>query len=555
MKRLLLALSAWAFAGSVVAAVPPIPPSAPTISSVYNLGATLRSQGWSVIGSFGMNLGGAALANVSISNQINGSTFAFTEVSPVGVPKIRLLYDNYYTNGVPNNELPNTNDIYIHAGVNAYQGVVTDTTINSEQYGRAYGKQLLITDDIAYPVTANTEFLVRTYCGFTGSTLLCPRNDGPLPTGYVPSTHEGATGEDAVVLGNPYATASANSFQGYGPVAVLGYTGSQPNPSLGCEGDSIPGGTGDGAGERPGANGWCLRAVNDIQTLSEQYSGSITPLYGHMIDAHSGDTLANFITAGQHEAQIRDQSFTSTVMSDLGTNDLGVSVIATMKANKLTEAALWACYMQATCPGQLNVKFVAATLLPRTTSTDGGVTVTNQTKTGNETERVQFNDWLRDTSAAGFVAQAAAATGLSTSAFGVFDASAAVEVNASNVLTQDGGYWIAPTGSAAYSGTITGSPVSNGFTDTAISPSTVNAFRGYTIVFTSGTDAGFNSVVITQAASTGVISAVQFHATPSTGNAYGLWSNVAFFDGTHPASYGHQLIAAAFETWLKANIR
>ena len=548
MKKLICALagvlclvSGEAWGGATV------PPAAWTVQP--SAGYTLRQQGWSVIGSFAMNLGGATMLTPGgmVQNSVQGATTNFSVLPTVAVPKLRLLFGCWYVNAVPNDELTCPNDIYIAAGVMSPWNTPTgpDPTFNGDKYGRLFSRGLMLSDPINFPVTPGTVFSVRTYCGVTSAAFTCANNPLTIQTTWNASTTEGAIQEDATKFAVSAIGATTNAYSGFGPLAILGFTGTTPAKSLYCAGDSIAAGTGDGSGQRNGLAGYCERIANGVTAVNEQYPTNITATFGFGIGAHSGDTLANFVTAGQHEQQVAVASYFTTVDSNMGTNDLAAS-LATIKANKLTEAELYVCNNATSCAGvQPNVHFITNTLLPKTTSTDGWITVANQTVTSGESNRIAFNDWLRDTSASGFVAQAAAATGLPASAFGVFDAANAVEVNSSNVLTQDGGFWFAPVGqSAAFTGSVTSGAASNGFTDSTLTAAT-NTYRGYAVVFTSGGSANFGATISTQT-SAGAVLAQGFHATPSVGNTYKLWQQVCTQDGTHPTSWCHQTVAAAF---------
>jgi hypothetical protein len=213
-----------------------------------------------------------------------------------------------------------------------------------------------------------------------------------------------------------------------------------------------------------------------------------------------------------------------------GTNDLGVRTAAQIQANILEiTAALNAKGMQV----------FWCTLIPKTTSTNGWSDVAGQTKTGSESVRLAVNAWLRDTSANGYVAQA----GGSRKA-GVFDVCAPIEVNASNVLTQDGGYWKAVAASA--SGTSSGGNTSTTLNDTSKSWTT-NQFAGQYVYITGGTGAGQVAGYIVSNTATQLTVKSSWTTTPDATSTY-LIVNGYTTDGTHPTVNGHAAMATMIDT-------
>jgi len=162
--------------------------------------------------------------------------------------------------------------------------------------------------------------------------------------------------------------------------------------------------------------------------------------------------------------------------------------------------------------------------------------------------RANFNSWLRDGSGAGFVAQAAAAAGVSASLIGVIDVCKYTEVNASNVLTLNGGFWRIPSTTPLITGTLSAVAANYQFTDSGKSMA-AQAYAGYNFLMTSGVAAPSASVV-----GQGCISwnnATTFNtnnstigATPTVGDAYAICS-IGTIDGTHPSTTGHIWAAQA----------
>jgi hypothetical protein len=158
--------------------------------------------------------------------------------------------------------------------------------------------------------------------------------------------------------------------------------------------------------------------------------------------------------------------------------------------------------------------------------------------------------------------------GSSTNVKGAFDLSAAVgEVNASGVVTTDGGYWPAAvaTGTTA---TLTGSPTTTAFTVTG-TPFVAHGQAGQLVQMTSGAQNG----VVATCSDNGSTSTLTLYAngasrgTGVSGQTYqGLASApaagdtlsmlyAATYDGTNPSLYMHHNAGTTFGAWAVANLK
>ena len=310
--------------------------------------------------------------------------------------------------------------------------------------------------------------------------------------------------------------------------------------TLSLIGDSIMAGTGD-HGWVPGRGGFAVRAA--CNQLTKIFNPALTPAFAHNRSAAGGDKALQYgetsNTSQYERSHVELAGFGSTVICNYGTNDLSSGLSAMQTA--ILQIASWHLRK-----GQA---FYQCTLFPKTASTNGFLTASNQTTGGSfETVRVNFNSWLRDGSAAGFVAQAAASAGVSASLIGVIDVCKYTEVNASNVLTLNGGFWRIPSTTPLLTGTLTSVAASYQFTDGAKSM-TAQTYAGYNFLMTSGVAAPSASVV-----GQGCISwnnATTFNtnnssigATPAVGDAYAICS-LSTIDGTHPSTTGHIWAAQA----------
>ncbi|MBO0947491.1 hypothetical protein [Fibrella forsythiae] len=315
----------------------------------------------------------------------------------------------------------------------------------------------------------------------------------------------------------------------YYPVAILGKT-KTPKKTVGLIGDSIMSGTGD-AGYPSNRGGFGVRALCNQYEMG--YNASTDPLYAYTYVPQGSEQAVQFADRRMNRLRLGLTELCGNVICNYGTNDLSLGV-SSIKGSLLTIAKLYT---------DRGIKFFTCTILPRTNSTDGWATISNQATQGTtETTRLAVNAWLRDTGATGFVAQAAA-TGL----VDVIDVCKYVEVNSANVLTQDGGFWRIPADGTLVSGSVTGGNSSIGISDNTKSFTRLQ-YAGYSIKFTSG---GANNLVrcLNNSITNQLLWNDSVSPTPAVGDSY-IITNVATQDGTHPTSQGHIWMAQAVQEKL-----
>jgi hypothetical protein len=235
-----------------------------------------------------------------------------------------------------------------------------------------------------------------------------------------PSVSAGSGSDQTAVSGIAWFTGTNNTV--FGPMSVLITPDAGFNTAVvGLVGDSIMSGSND-LNDR----GFAARALI-AANIPYHYFGrggekaqDISPLTGNV---------------GFKSRIIRLESCTHAIC-EYSTNDfVALRTLAQVKADLL---AIW------TMLQTRGVGVYQTTCLPRTTSSDNWATAPNQTPPTWEAYRTGLNDWLRDGSAAGAIAQSAGAL------LTVFDTANTVEVNSSNVLTQNGGRWITNGTGTAY---------------------------------------------------------------------------------------------------------
>jgi hypothetical protein len=244
---------------------------------------------------------------------------------------------------------------------------------------------------------------------------------------------------------NQLATSGASSWNSstfavcYGPVELAGQPLTQQGKPIvvGIIGDSIEGGQ-TSAGNNSNGMGPAAQA---LAMLNIPWRGMW----------HFGDGIVNQVQATYFRSRGQMLAGCTHVIIESSTNDIwGGSSQATVEAAVL-KMATWA--------SSAGAKVFLTTITPRVTTTDSGVTVVNQTQNGtNEPIRQAENNWRRAGCPISPTTLAAVAVGtggaITVGQAGhpitaVIDYCGAVEVNGSNTLTTNGGYYaVSPIGTA-----------------------------------------------------------------------------------------------------------
>ena len=334
-------------------------------------------------------------ANGATSDGLGGFVYGATNASPI---VISTNYNHNLTTG-------NTVTISGVGGNTAANGAFTVTVINAVSFSLNIS-------------TGNGAYSSGGY--FTGSDL---SQDG--------SANMAGTGGTLV----------------YGPRAIYGGTPYGVTP-LWCAifGDSIAAGSGDAV-----QGGWVLRGLGSANTFFET---SIPTLQCALPGTTASEFAADQLSYFQGSIRRRQAGFGAPyAFLQYGTNDIFGSsrTLAQIQADNLAIGQALALR---------GSRVLVSTLTPRTTSTDSWTTTTNQTRLSAESVRTSYNSWLRGgapVTLSGGLATAvtvgtagAVLAGMSGHPFWkVIDPAAYVEVNASNALTLNGGYWIV-NGTANY---------------------------------------------------------------------------------------------------------
>jgi lysophospholipase L1-like esterase len=340
----------------------------------------------------------------------------------------------------------------------------------------------------------------------------------------------------------------------YGPEAVYGVTASgRLYPSLQVVGDSITIGYAD-----PGDNDGSFAALNRGGWAQRALAALGVPYSIGALSGESGYSLTSGY-AVPYARLCRDQVgvHATHVIAAYGRNDINLRYSVPETAEQIL------AFMQA---GALRLvkqvcgrgrHLAVTTVLPTPGSNTGYTTAAGaipiSASRADEAARRLYNAWLRDASAAGFLAQAQALiTGwASTAQVRVIDICAPIETNQAGALAQDGGCFLVPPVATIYeSGTATGGTTSRLIDSTKTW--TPNAYRGRVVWIHAGTGQYSNAVVQYNDATTlYCIAPFSGSATPNNTSEYRI-VDTPTADATHPAPWGNAIIAAGVEDAIEA---
>lgn len=513
----------------------------PSIAGTAGLANIMANGGWQILTDRPSNMAHQnplTLAQIR-SGSVNCFTVRLRQTALFAASHIVLVLSNCSTDNSLM-ETPGRNRIRFKAalqkngpgGVTDESGARVAVTFAGQLFGECAPDGLLISDPVPFDVVAGEVFFVRYapyvagpsyYINALGGTM-GGTNAGALNNG------DGLVAGDAVMAGTTGGTFNSNTNCLNG---VLGFS-STPQRTVALIGDSICLGTGDG-GVMTQWGGYLVRLMRNQTAFVTTSSniGSVTSNFPFVHMARGMLTAAAFALRNQSYKELKLAEFATTVVWEYGINDVGAGTALTAMQTNLLAVAQWFIAR--------GKKFIACTLTPQTTSTDQFRTAANQTPGVNDSIRTGYNSWLRDASAAGFIAQAG---GLSVA--DVLDVAAAVEVNPANVSTLNGGRWPSAFSTSDFSGSITSGAATNGFADSSQNAAQ-DAYRGYCLRMTSGAASG-QVVIINNQSATGVYGfATNLSTTPSVGDSYVIYRPYTA-DGTHPSTYGHMTIANRLNT-------
>lgn len=416
------------------------------------------------------------------------ATYVATYQAPEDIMNLTLVYGNYVGNG----DTFSGNDIQVKACIQytgsaiepVFFGVSRTVTITN-------GAPFVESSPVGLYIPKDTTFTIRTWVSVAAPGMFIPLN-----TSFTIAMGEGfVSGSDAVDSTTP---PTLSDGQGYGPFAVYAQTRKRSPKAVCILGDSIA--TGYNGVSAPTIASFVQKAFNNNQATAL----STDVFYQNV--ARPSDALTSYVPGGQN-TRYRDTlaARCNNFIMCAGNNDIQNSpgTLVSMQANLLSIANkysllgnFYVCTITpraistnsfATAGGQTNQgalvtgaanngsgliritapshavqssgqQIIVANVggVPNATGTwtvtridannldlDGSTFAGSYTSGGTisrltqEQVRVGYNDWLRDTSASGAIAQS------NGTIAGVFDISSKIEVNSSNVITLNGGLWLA----------------------------------------------------------------------------------------------------------------
>lgn len=517
-----------------------MPINVPNTPRVLRGAERVLGPGWSVIDTTPVQMEQGQTA-IATAGQYDTFKYLGHNYLEVPVDQIRLLYPNWCKDGGTILETAtNQNELLIRAGLQAYGSSKSDETkpctkvpFYSREIGYAGNNACLLSDPVDFNLSAAAQFWYRSAVtvGTNGQTY--PTTRGPLGSAADYGLDNGE-GWGTNVQKSISGTVGVNTTNaGYGPCAVLGRAMDGVGRSSACVvGDSLSAAV---ASIYWGYGGYLHRALAQNTTkygMTNVAWGSNRMQY--MADAVNG-------TAGGWHGRLDCMKYFTHWIIALGRNDInaGARTLAQLKADALTVA------LRGMSTGH---HVVLCTILPQCTSTDGWETVANQTQETGAVLTVKngYNDWLRDTSASGFVAQATAAvSGIPGAGRADYlDPCLYVECNVSGTLTLNGGYMLGAQGSTTVITTV-GTYTSPVFIRLTGNSWTWKQWQNY-VAFWSGGGAVKSGAVLTNGIP-GVdpIDAIQivtgFSNNVTTGQTIRLYKGL-MHDQTHPAQQAHDMI-------------
>jgi hypothetical protein len=390
------------------------------------------------------------------------ATFRTVHYNVEGCEGVRLHYGNYNQTSGTGGEAAVGNDYTLGPIYYEYGGVPWPVLFGGQATVVVKDGSSVVSDPLWHHFPAGTTLYIRQHVSVASSGMVWPTSGNWAST-------EGVAANTDISNGTGFSGFVTSGFS-FGPTAITGYIPDQTKPVVWIDMDSI----GNNGQDPINDYGLGRRALNNN-------SGSIVVSeFNYGIGARAGQTIAG--TGGLvHRHRLRLSLCADLVLSNLSVNSIASS-LATMKADALAHWQQWA---------YTGIPIIACTILPSTSSPDSGgfdtawATAAAQVPTANESNRTGYNDWLRDTGPTGAAVQA--------EALGIIllpcDITVNVEVDASNVLTLNGGRWRVIGDGATYNCANTSTTTSIALSGVTL---TTNQHRYYSakVLYASGAQAG-----------------------------------------------------------------
>lgn len=396
-------------------------------------------------------------------------------------------------------------------------------------------------NDIGQNVTiSGTTYTIASVGSTASATMTSP----------VTGTATGVTFVIAAANKTVSGTISSNFESGYAPMAILG-RGSSASIRACLVGDSIE----SGSGATVAADSYAVQALNQ-SGVALSLATFIATGIPWINTSMPGEYTTNLTS--HHATRFAFLPACSTLNSDIGTNDLGANNPTLVETNLI---ALWNSELSV-AP---NIKIWQSTIMPKSTSTDGWLTLSGQAAT-DVPERNAINSWYRDGAPISSTTGLPVAVGSSTAtsnrtAFysvsgslvssssgpGTHPLRAAFELANSVESSQNSGLWsVDPTNRTTSTCTMTsGSAI---LTCTGASFAVGDIGKAVAVLTANSGASTLVSTIIARSSGTIVTLANTAASTTAVGTAtviiagtYGSYT----VDGIHPSARGHALAGAA----------
>lgn len=308
-------------------------------------------------------------ASYTIPGLSNGTSTSATyrrgHVATATATSIQIGYANIYNNN--GQEASGLNDITITASIELADGTLIPLSFSGSTSKVIQPGATVFSDPVGLRLTKGTTFYTRSYVSVTAG--------GKWPTGlfgyHTQGDYSNRTLAQSASIGSDMTQSGTFSTQSdesvWAPVAIVGVTAASASRVIGCVGDSIMAGFLDVGID----DGWFLR------TLAGNYRYQQVAL--------SSAKLDDWFTPSRNWRRAALLAPCTDIVVALGTNNAG-GLITTNQPN------MQKIYDDFYAQGK---RVWAVTLPPVTTSTDSWATTGNQTVSGNETNRLGMNNFIR----------------------------------------------------------------------------------------------------------------------------------------------------------------
>lgn len=332
------------------------------------------------------------------------SPYSGTSRKPIYFPfactNLRALFTNWKasTFGTADGDKTTLAQMHVRCAFE-YAGVNHQWTFNGSPEAKVSPFGSVESDPLAVDVAAGTYGYVRTYTDSInsyGNSITYSPGGGGFNYNDIDQTMSGTITE----IGGTYNTPSVI----YGDPLV-------PVASVYAKGDSIFAAYGDGGNQYPFNDTYSKAGRGGIMGRA-----AITHGFG-LLNVGVGGEAASIWNANGDERRGAYVEDCDNVVNDLGNNDLYLNYNVSAAGGYASNATIADMVINWWADKKRGKRSFATTLFPRANvSTDGFITVANQTITAGNAERVLVNLWLRNGAPITIATGLAAATGVSPGA-------------------------------------------------------------------------------------------------------------------------------------------